>query len=473
MKTLSLKEFCVVGGSDAGSDMEIKLDIYHAGRNGESLDGVWEKFTNNNFLNIPKNGCSDSISGTLTPIGDHATIKIRIEEDDGDTFFNRNEHFSFTFSDVCDRADGGEGDLSFASSDGIFLFKVENIESSAKELCQENRGLSPLAKNGDACSVSRQCASGCCSKNFIGADSCQNDALWRKCEPGYTFRSGRVASDQCGKGSSKGQFNIMSYNLYLIALASDSPLSIDDRADGIAEWFGSGGGDADVVVIQENWLFQDEIEAGMVQAGYCHYIYDDRGSFGSGMAIYSKYPIEEHDFRSFDSLCVNEDCVVDKGVAYAKIKKDGLPIHVFGTHLTHARENHGTRLGQSGLIRHFANEKVYKTSEPVFFAGDFNEDKIADVDKYEALLDSLDADAVKITGDEFSYDPDTNSLINPDTPGASSRREALDFIFYDKQQCQAHPDANFMSCKYLKPTNTKGDDLSDHYPIYCEMQMML
>lgn len=465
---VSLTELCVNGGSDAGSDMEIKLDIRHAGRDGTSPNGVWDAFTAGHFRDVPKDGCAD-ITGTITPIGNGATVGIRIEEDDGNTFFNENEHFSWTFSDVCAQA-SASGELSYPTSDGTFVFKVEAIETDAELSCEENIDLSPRAQNGDACSASGQCASGCCSKNFFGANSCQNDAWFRTCVIAYMYRRGSEAESQCGEGSPVGQINIVSYNLYLIALASDSPFSIDDRADDLADWFAASSINADVVVIQENWLFQDEIETGMIQAGYCHHVYDDRGSFGSGMAVYSRHPIEENDFRSFDSICTDEECLVDKGVAYTKIRKDGSPIHVFGTHFQASPDNHGTRLGQSALMRNFASEKVSDTSEAVFFVGDFNEDRIADEDEYNAILDSLDAKEIVISGDPYSYDPDTNNLINPGSLGASGRREALDFILYDERQCRAYPNAETSSCRYLKPTDVDGNDLSDHYPLFCEMK---
>ena len=123
----------------------------------------------------------------------------------------------------------------------------------------------------------------------------------------------------------------------------------------IAKWFSER--EEDVVLFQEVWSFHDELRDGMSNAGYCHYIISTR-SAGSGLAIFSKYPIIKQDYRDwFDAFGKGESMspelsnfeafFADKGVLYATILKVDTPIHVFNMH-TNSDTNgdyHDVRVG--------------------------------------------------------------------------------------------------------------------------------
>jgi hypothetical protein len=162
-------------------------------------------------------------------------------------------------------------------------------------------------ENGEQCSESGQCASGCCVVNIFRNEICNQKRLWRHCLEGYSFNSSGSGGRCSAEGSPEGRLTIMSYNLYLILLASDGIFSLRDRTAKIVRYFQNQRPEDshDVVVLQEAWVLFDEIRDGMVGAGYCHYAYDDRGSFGSGLAVYSKFPIEKHDFRGFQNACAS------------------------------------------------------------------------------------------------------------------------------------------------------------------------
>jgi endonuclease/exonuclease/phosphatase family metal-dependent hydrolase len=339
----------------------------------------------------------------------------------------------------------------------------EGPEPAEMDLATPGHRLLQQASNGQQCAENDQCSSGCCSQYWFGADTCQQDRWWRNCVEGHDFQAG--TNGQCAASSSSSdEVKLMSYNIYMIILASDI-LSIDERIAEIVNWFENEGGDLDIVVIQESWLYPDTLKNGMSAAGYCHYTYDDRGTFGSGLAIYSKFPIAKHDFRAFAHECDDQDCVVDKGVIYAEIDKNGTPIHVFGTHTMSAVANHEIRLGQYDVMRSFINEKDTSTGH-VFMMGDFNEDKITTPAFYSAMLTSLDAGEIQMVGSPYSYDPVENSLLDPDSPGAGLEREALDFVFYDETNGRQYADSE---CEYWKPKNAAGEDISDHYPIVCQV----
>mmetsp|Transcript_39529 Transcript_39529/g.58084 ORF Transcript_39529/g.58084 Transcript_39529/m.58084 type:complete len:365 (+) Transcript_39529:257-1351(+) len=322
-------------------------------------------------------------------------------------------------------------------------------------------------QNGDECAENSQCISNCCSVFLFGDETCQTKKWWRTCRDGYHFRSDNQG--QCLSGSSTNMVKLMSYNVYMIALASDIT-SMHERQGDLLTWFAEEGSEHDIIVIQENWINPEKIKNGLVAAGYCHYAIDDRGHSGSGLAVFSKYPIEEHDFRGFGNSCADFDCAIDKGVIYAKIIKDGNYMHVFGTHAISSVANHDTRLEQFDVMHNFMNEKSI-SSDYVFMMGDFNEDKIATPDKYDAMLNSLNAAEIQLVGSPYSYNPDENTLISSGAIGSSTGKHALDFIFYHNKQGLKYPSSD-SECEYITPRNAAGKDLSDHYPIACTIVLL-
>eukprot|EP00978_Attheya_sp_CCMP212_P031995 scaffold122950_cov52-Attheya_sp.AAC.4 len=355
---------------------------------------------------------------------------------------------------------------------GFVAGDVHSLRKRNEDISLTHRSLALNLVNGEQCSESGQCVSKCCVVNIFKNEVCNKNWLWRRCLEGYSFISSGDGG-QCGTGGSpEGRFTIMSYNLYLFLLASDGIFSLRDRAAEIVLYFQNQRPEDshDVVVLQEAWVLFDEIRDGMVGAGYCHYAYDDRGSFGSGMAVYSKFPIEKHDFRGFQNACASFECATDKGVIYAKVNKNGKRIHVFGTHTMFSTVNYLVRQEQYAIMRSFIDEKD-TVSEMALMAGDFNEDKITTPQKYEVMLDFLHAGEVSTAPNStnfFSYDPDENSLIDVNSPGADSFQQALDFIFYDKNENTLPPGEGSI-CQYIKPKDPEGDDLSDHFPVSCEI----
>ena len=85
----------------------------------------------------------------------------------------------------------------------------------------------------------------------------------------------------------------------------------------------------------------------------------------SGLAVISRFPIEQYDFRVFKT-CSGMDCNSSKGVLYTKIKyKKSRSLHVFNTHI-----NAGGSKEQMDVVKSFVREK--HVSGPIVLAGDFN-----------------------------------------------------------------------------------------------------
>lgn len=369
-------------------------------------------------------------------------------------------------------------------------------------LTTANGATSLLLPNGSECSESRQCQSGCCVWNPFANEVCDKDSWFRRCmDDDYTFRDVETGSAETVCGSAVGveeasdassttvpttdldsvSIKVMTYNLYLILLASDGITSLDDRARRITDWFATPEANQyDIIALQETWTNPIEVRDGMVAAGYCHYAYDDRGYTGSGLALYSKHPIVYHDFRGFQNACGGVDCVADKGVLYTKItvptgddggaaadEEDDRIVHVFNTHTMFSVDNHDVRRRQYDVMRTFINEQVIDPSELVLLVGDFNEDKINTPKKYGAMLNLLNAGEFGLGEGSglFSYDPNNNSLIDPDSAGAGSTQRALDYILYDQNALAPGADS---VCQYIQPMDKSGD-LSDHYPMSCEI----
>ena len=99
----------------------------------------------------------------------------------------------------------------------------------------------------------------------------------------------------CAGSSGPGQVKIMSYNLFLIdclwdLVACEEEPDRGQRVEKLAVYFRNR--DEDVVMFQEVFSHWEDVRDVMAEAGYCHYVTTQKGSEGSGMAIYSRYPMD-------------------------------------------------------------------------------------------------------------------------------------------------------------------------------------
>lgn len=210
---------------------------------------------------------------------------------------------------------------------------------------------------------------------------------------------------------------------------------------------------------------------------------------GSGLAIFSKYEIMEHDFVDFydafgagsalsPGLLNSDAYLFDKGVLYAKIIKDDRFIHFFNSHTISdfSSNQHDNRVLQYGLIDDFIKSKSIPEDELVIIGGDLNEDKncsetsymepvCQDQEYYNTMLDILSAVDPPLVGDlQFTYTPD-NDFIKNDSGSA-----LYDYLLYRDGHLIPEPST---SCKIISALGQDGEHLSDHLPLTCDYQLLI
>lgn len=182
-----------------------------------------------------------------------------------------------------------------------------------------------------------------------------------------------------------------------------------------------------------------------------------------GVMLVSRWPIEEEDSHVFAPRSPLEERFVDKGVVYARLRKQQHAVHVFGVH-AYARFRPVTvRRRQFESIYRFVRAKAIRTDEPVLFAGDLNVHREC-VPDYRAMLEALDADHPDTEGHDATYDPRDNALA------VGRARLFLDYVLFSR----AHRRPEHATNAILRPSGAPWralpwsgalHELSDHYPV--------
>lgn len=297
----------------------------------------------------------------------------------------------------------------------------------------------------------------------------------------------------CRAGSTENKFKMMSYNIFLLPCAINQGISDifelkcesdqvhDIRIPKLINWFKDR--DEDVIVMQEIFSQEEKIQEGMGEAGYCHHVTYGM-NLGSGLGIFSKWPIERVDFVDFSDYYdgINEG-LVDKGAMYAKINKNGQYYHVFNTHTrsNSSGDESARRREQFDVITDFVISENIPSDEMILLGGDFNEDKWHNGDAtenisgpdYNTMLEILEAEEIKQRGPiKFSQDTERNNLLERMWIGDETWEEfaeLLDYVFADKKGLI--PDETSF-CEIVIPQWPKGCNsaecmLSDHFPNTC------
>jgi endonuclease/exonuclease/phosphatase family metal-dependent hydrolase len=225
----------------------------------------------------------------------------------------------------------------------------------------------------------------------------------------------------------------------------------------------------DVLVLQE--LFDDRLALPLLDELAAAYPYRTErvGRDGArrmpwrqdgGVVILSRWPIEREAQMTFDGTCSGTDCLADKGVGYAAVRKGDRIYHVFGTH---AQSVYGTgvagvRAAQFALLRAFVDDQGIPADEPVVLAGDFNVD--AGRPELASMLEVLRAVRPPTDGAmRFTWDPEGNVW-------ADHRGEWLDYVLYAGDHA-----APVAAWNRVVPLRHEGLDLSDHYAVWGRLVM--
>jgi len=179
-----------------------------------------------------------------------------------------------------------------------------------------------------------------------------------------------------------------------------------------------------------------------------------------GIVILSRWPITRQAQMTFGGVCSGSDCLGDKGVAYAEVRKGEFSYHVFGTH---AQSEFGFRVeqvraAQFALMRAFVDEQGIPASEPVILAGDFNVD--AYTPELASMLGVLNAVRPITTGvHRFTWDPERNVW-------ARGQQQWIDYVLFAADHVQ--PVAAWNRVVQLRAGTL---DLSDHFAVWGRVVM--
>lgn len=201
-----------------------------------------------------------------------------------------------------------------------------------------------------------------------------------------------------GDGVGKMFFRVATFNVWGLIIAKNRA----QRIDAIARYFSKNPRDLEVVALQELWVMEDyrTLKAALSLAfPYSHYF--DSGVVGSGLAIFSRYPIVDSWWLGFTATgkpqrIFDGDWYAGKGIGAVRIRHPRAgSVDIFDTHLIADyspndydsdwyKAHRATQLYE--LVRH-----VDRTSSPGAFTivlGDFNTQPIEDA--YMSLIRSHD-----------------------------------------------------------------------------------
>ena len=261
-------------------------------------------------------------------------------------------------------------------------------------------------------------------------------------------------------GASNQSLKVLSYNLYTILTNSAS--DINRRMQALPEAITG----YDVIVFEEafyNSAREDLINNIASEYPYQTDILDTSGYLeDGGVFIASKWPIELEGQFKYDN-CSGVDCLSPKGAVYAKINKQGVPYHVFGSHLQAENSNSAkaARLAQFQELKSYIDLKNISANEAVIIAGDMNVDKLSSNQEYLDMLQMLNASepAIASYSHEYSDDDATNNM--------ASEQSWLDYVLYSNEHSQ--PTQSSEAVLVLKSNDDDMFDVwdySDHYSVF-------
>ena len=254
---------------------------------------------------------------------------------------------------------------------------------------------------------------------------------------------------------------ILTYNIFL---RSPSWLFFRDEHDWRARHVAGRLRGYDAVVLQE--AFSNRHRMQIVEALTDEYPYRSRVlgvdkflKYNGGVIILSRWPILSESQTEF-TVCEGSDCLVSKGVVYARLEKLGRIYHLFGLHLKAQIEFDGARLAQLPEVRKFVDLQNVPSDEPLLIAGDFNINFFSNEEdgEYAAAVSVLNVQSPE-SSSEATYASESNSMISDPV------NERLDYVFFSNDHLK--PSSAVSEVVYIR----QGDkDLSDHHGVVGRFQ---
>lgn len=208
-----------------------------------------------------------------------------------------------------------------------------------------------------------------------------------------------------------------------------------------------------------------------------------------GVFIMSKWPIEfKQQYIYSASQSGTSDYNSNKGIAYAKIDKNGFKYHLFGTHMQ-ADENdfnvsHNTRMAQLTEMKNWIDGRGIPGSEPVIIGGDFNVE-YSKTHHVTTMLQNSDSVLSYAPGAVGSFSAMDNLMARANAYHygySQSYNDTLDYIVTRNNYLQPSQPANMEVVRLKAPTSwywsymtnlvASGlhNDLADHYPVRATYQ---
>ena len=142
-------------------------------------------------------------------------------------------------------------------------------------------------------------------------------------------------------------------------------------------------GNYDIIGLQEIWDTKDltPILAGACASGIQYHHYFSSGLVGSGLAILSRYPIREVDFRRFRLIgsaetCYHGDYFAGKGIGFARVQTPFAEVDVYVAHtIAQYHEDDADGYKAHRAAQHYEMARYITTqspTNPVIVLGDLN-----------------------------------------------------------------------------------------------------
>lgn len=219
-------------------------------------------------------------------------------------------------------------------------------------------------------------------------------------------------------------------------------------------------GQLDAIVFDEAWYMYQEFYRLLTLVGFQYRCFSGASSpYNSftgepkgGIVIASRHPILGCKYTKFYTApatdlatapCHGADCLVEKGVLYAKVHKNSKVVyHIFGSHMQanygyaersptyaeHDTNYHADRVRQAQIIKQAVSSANIDKEEPVLFAGDLNSDWIKKKTETEELMTKMGVSPIiPGNGEPACTYCIGNDLVQIDYPDLNAS-EYLDYI---------------------------------------------
>jgi endonuclease/exonuclease/phosphatase family metal-dependent hydrolase len=218
--------------------------------------------------------------------------------------------------------------------------------------------------------------------------------------------------------------NLMSYNIKMLSPVVFQLLN-NKRAEWIPRELARRHPSNEVIIIQELFdnMAENIFDREMRKVGYKssekvseNYLLQGKLQDG-GIKIYSKYPIEKQKQTTYKDSS-KEDKLAGKGAVNIRIRKDGIPIHIIGTHLQSGKNEKEIKNKKSQFSQ-LNKDLIKEGHEILIVGGDMN---IARNRQRTILNEMLEDNGLK----EFNY----SGKNTTDTDFSESTAKWLDYFFY-------------------------------------------